>query len=83
MSCHVMRCGIMSGDVTTSCCCHEKCITNSAPATKSDALTSNSAHARTSYTPTSPNAAPATKSHITLCDTNHMKRHLEWRTSRP
>ena len=125
MSCHVMRCGIMSGDVTTSCCCHEKCITNSAPATKSDtptspnstpatksdtptsanlapatksdAPTSNSAHARTSHTPTSPNsalatksrtptspnAAPATKSHITLCDAYHMRRHLQWRTSRP
>ena len=55
-----------------------------APATKSHTPTWLSiAPATKSDTPTWPNSAPAMQSHGRMCDTNHMKRHLQWRTSRP
>ncbi len=39
--------------------------------------------ARTSDTPTSTYATPATTNHPTICDTNHMKRHLQLPTIPP
>ena len=35
---------------------------------------------RKSGSPTSWNVAPAMNSHTSKCDTNHMKRHFQWRT---